>query len=112
MATTNTSAPIDTYLPVTTYNQLIDSLMTPAPHFDRRTQLVELLGNAGVWPMSCLADHDAEELAQRDMDAILRLIDRPLPEADWAAMEAYRKMLIENYQTQIDLAKTDKEDAE
>jgi len=40
-----------------TYALLLLALENPTPAADRRTQIIEALGNiAGIWPASCLID--------------------------------------------------------
>lgn len=51
----------DQYLPTATYDKLLNELLNLPPHFDRRTQLVELLGAAGIWPVTCRDDAERNE---------------------------------------------------
>ena len=104
---TTIPAPLDHLMPTAAYNDLLDTLMNLPPHFDRRTQLVELLGAAGIWPLSVRADHDAAELVQAELDVILRQFTTPLTEADSAALETYRVMQHRFYEAEIELAKSE-----
>lgn len=47
----------DTYIPDIAYALLLLALENPTPAADRRTQIIEALGDiAGIWPASCLTD--------------------------------------------------------
>jgi hypothetical protein len=97
----------DHYIPTRAFDALIDTMLNPPAHFDRRTQIIELLLGIGVAPMSCLADRDAAEMAKADMDSVMRHIKAPLNDADQAALETYQVMQKKNYAAQIEIAKAE-----
>tara|TARA_R100000935_G_C2841561_1_gene171394 strand:- start:1148 stop:1471 length:324 start_codon:yes stop_codon:yes gene_type:complete len=78
------------YVPDAAYDALIDALMNSPACNDRRTQMIELLGGIGVWPMSCLADRDAAEMAQADLDAAMKHHTGTLSDDDLAVLEVFR----------------------
>jgi len=54
----------DHYIPTNSFDELVATLMNLPAHFDRCTQIIELLLGVGVAPMSCLADRDAPPIEQ------------------------------------------------
>jgi hypothetical protein len=97
----------DHYIPTASYDALVATLMNLPAHFDRRTQTIELLLGVGIAPMSCLADRDAAEMAQAELDAVMRHITTPLSDADQAALDSYLAMQTRNYAAQIEIAKAE-----
>ena len=59
---------IPAYVPTDTYRVMLDEIMAaPAnPGLCLRTRLVEILGDAGVWPISCLEDRLEEKQRRRE----------------------------------------------
>ena len=55
--------PAETFIDNETYDALIDALLAPKePTLDPRGQLVEILGDAGVWPRLCLVERVKEAI--------------------------------------------------
>ncbi|MFT6535423.1 MAG: hypothetical protein ACJAQU_000315 [Loktanella salsilacus] len=102
----------DHYIPTNSFDELVATLMNLPAHFDRCTQIIELLLGVGVAPMSCLADRDAAEMAQADMAAVTRHITTPLSDADQAAFDSYLAMQTRNYAAQIEIAKDEELEAQ
>lgn len=52
----------ETYLHTATYRTMLDRLVEAYadPGHDLRTRLIEVIGEAGVWPMFCLEDRQEE----------------------------------------------------
>lgn len=61
---------VQAYIPTDAYRAMLDQLMVApaAPGHDLRTRLVEILGAAGVWPISCLEDRLDEWRRRRERE--------------------------------------------
>ena len=98
----------DTYIDNARYELLLQAIMHPTPSLDPRGQLIETLGEiGGVWPVSCLADHDPAEMARDEMIRTKRSLVKPLTDDDHATLDQIETMLTENYAAMIAMAKAD-----
>jgi hypothetical protein len=97
----------DHYLPTRAFDDLVGTMLNLPAHFDRRTQIIELLLGIGVAPFSCLADRDAAEMAQADLDAAMKHHTGTLSDEDRAALDTYRAGQERVYAAQIEIAKSE-----
>lgn len=60
----------DSYVADAAYAAALDQIEGALrnPGFDLRTRLVEILGEAGVWPIKCLEDRLKERRRRRERD--------------------------------------------
>jgi hypothetical protein len=101
----------DHYIATRSFNDLVATLLNLPPHFDRQTQIIELLLGVGLAPMSCLLDRDAAEMAQADLDAAMKHYTGTLTDADRAALETFRAGQERNYAAQIEIAQHEAKEA-
>lgn len=97
------------YIEDARYELLLQAILNPKPTLDPRGQLIETLGEIGdLWPMSCLADRDPEEMAEAAFSAMKSSLNNDLSDEDEKVFEKGKRLMIECYAEMIALAKTAK----